>query len=214
MSATSARKFREREDATIYIGAGGGQRPGAGQGVRATTGPRSPPGPSGAPPFPGCCRNALEQLPAAQIPSPPAARARGVHPLRRQLRVPSPWGCGVGHPCPRHEVSTQAPTGTRGTRGHPARPERGPVLASWHHPGAADSGLSEPPVIGRGCTGVPTLGHQPGGALCPSLTHHHVLSSTSTCPPVSPAPMGAPPTLCRMMGQHKAMVAVSSEHTG
>lgn len=76
MSATSARKFREREDATIYIGAGGGQRPAGAEGGPGCTGtptsPQSPP----RPPIP--CGDAQRGSPDPRIP-PPAAPV-GVHP--------------------------------------------------------------------------------------------------------------------------------------
>lgn len=109
MSATSARKFREREDATIYIGAGGGQRPAGAEGGPGCTGtPTSPQFPPPRPPIP--CGDAQRGSPDPRIP-PPAAPV-GVHPtegpdtLRRSHPTDTPlppvpissamWGCTLG----------------------------------------------------------------------------------------------------------------------
>lgn len=109
MSATSARKFREREDATIYIGAGGGQRPAGAEGGPGCTGtPTSPQFPPPRPPIP--CGDAQRGSPDPRIP-PPAAPV-GVHPtegpdtLRRGHPTDTPlppvpissamWGCTLG----------------------------------------------------------------------------------------------------------------------
>lgn len=106
MSATSARKFREREDATIYIGAGGGQRPAGAEGGPGCTGtPTSPQSPPPAThPLWGCA----EGQPRSPHPSSRSPDGGSPHRGTRHPSAGSPhrhppvpissamWGCALG----------------------------------------------------------------------------------------------------------------------
>lgn len=140
MSATSARKFREREDATIYIGAGGGQRPAGAEGGPGCTGtPTSPQSPPPAThPLWGCAEG--------QPRSPhPSSRSSGGGSPHRGTRHPSAGSPHRHPPPPRaHKLSdvglrfggkgSHRAQGVSKPGGAPSAPALcPPALISWRH---------------------------------------------------------------------------------